>query len=103
MPQATTEPAPDASNFDLEVVPLLRLQGLREVTAERSPCSLVFEFATDEGRRVCIRIAEFVQIVQLLQTEGAIPELPWDWVYQMEGSYGFCLQAYPESHQDSCN
>lgn len=92
MARTPPHPSPEG-DIDVETLPLLRLEGLREVTVERSPCSLVFEFATDDGRRLCIRIAEFVQIVQFLQSEGAIPELPWDWVYSMGNDYGLNLRA----------
>ncbi len=96
----------------LESIPLIRLAGIREVTLERSPCSVILEFLADEDpsqsagphspnpRIVPIRIAEFAQIVAHLQSEGAIPELPWDWIHQVEGSHGFSLQTFPEEPQD---
>ena len=86
------QPLPSTAH-DIEDIPLIRLQGLREITTERTRCSLVFEFATDSGRGFSIPIAEFVQIIQFLQSAGTIPELPWDWVFSMGNDYGYELHS----------
>lgn len=98
---------------DLDRIPLIRLQGVREVTLERSPCSVIFEFLADEDtcstagphvpkpRLVPIRIAEFAQIVAHLQDEGAIPELPWDWIHQLGNDHGLTLHSSPERDSES--
>lgn len=96
----------------LERIPLIRLEGIREITRERGPCSIILEFLADEDtsqsaglhapnpRIVPIRIAEFVQIVAHLQNEGAIPELPWDWIHQMGNDHGLALHSPPEPNTE---
>jgi|688.fasta_scaffold2250565_1 hypothetical protein len=99
----------------LESIPLIRLAGIREVTLERSPCSVILEFLADEDpsqsagphspnpRIVPIRIAEFVQIVAHLQSEGAIPELPWDWIHQMGNDHGLALHSSSQRNTESAD
>lgn len=98
----------------LERIPLIRLEGIREITRERGPCSIILEFLADNDtsqpdcaspilphpRIVPIRIAEFVQIVAHLQNEGAIPELPWDWIHQMGNDHGLALHSPPEPNTE---
>lgn len=97
----------------LQRIPLIRLEGIRQVTLERAPCSVILEFLADDNtsqsagphvpkpRLVPIRIAEFAQIVAHLQDEGAIPELPWDWIHQLGNDHGLTLHSSPERDSES--